>query len=133
MREVEASRFVAAPPTVVARVLTPRAVVAAEGSFDVREVAEGGPADGETLVRAGRRGVSIVFAFEERDDGVRYVQREGPLEELTTTIDYRAENEGTRLTARSELSVGPGPVERAAAWKRRGELKRALRTLAEQC
>lgn len=132
MREVEASRFVAAPPAVVARVLTPRAVVAAEGSFDVREVAEGGP-DGETLVRAGRRGVSIVFAFEERDDGVRYVQREGPLEELTTTIDYRSEDEGTRLTARSEIVVGPGPVERVAAWKRRGELKRALRGLAEQC
>ncbi|MFC5971709.1 SRPBCC family protein [Halomarina salina] len=132
MREVEVSQFVAAPPTVVARVLTPRAVVAAEGSFDVREIATDGP-DDETLVRAGRRGLSIVFAFEEQVDGVRYVQREGPLDELTTTITYRSENEGTRLTARSELSVGPSLVERAAAWKRRGELKRALRTLAEEC
>ena len=132
MREVEVSQFVAAPPAVVARVLTPASVVSAEGSFDVREVAEGAP-DDETLVRAERRGLSIVFAFEERADGVRYVQREGPLEELATTIAYRSENEGTRLTARSELSVGPSLVERVAAWKRRGELKRALRTLAEQC
>jgi hypothetical protein len=113
--------------------LTPTAVVEAEGSFDVREVA---PPEGEavtTLVRAGRRGVSIVFAFEELPDGLRYAQREGPLEELTTTLSYRPENEGTRIDARSTLAVGPWPVERLAAWKRRGELNRALRALAEEC
>jgi hypothetical protein len=130
MRTVEVSRFVRAPPSVVARALTPEAVVEAEGSFDVREVAPGD--DGETLVRAARAGLSMVFAFEEREDGVRYDQVDGPLETLTTTISYRAEDEGTRLTAESTLEAGIGPVERLAAWKRRGELNRALRTLAEE-
>jgi hypothetical protein len=137
MREVETSRFVAAPPAAVARALTPAAVVEAEGSFDVREVAPPeDDAEGEaatTLVRAGRGGVSIVFAFEELPDGLRYAQREGPLEELTTTLSYRPENEGTRIDARSTVAVGPWPVERLAAWKRRGELNRALRGLAEEC
>ncbi|MWG34468.1 SRPBCC family protein [Halomarina oriensis] len=136
MRTVEASRFVAAPPSVVARVLTPEAVIEAEGSFDVQEVAEGdadAEGDGETLVRAARAGLSMVFAFEDREDGLRYEQLDGPLETLTTTIDYRPENEGTRLTAESTLEAGIGPMERLAGWKRRGELKRALRNLDKQC
>ncbi|PSQ23803.1 polyketide cyclase, partial [Halobacteriales archaeon QS_9_67_17] len=47
MREVEVSRFVAATPAAVERVLTPEGIVAAEGSFTVREVRE---AEAGTLV-----------------------------------------------------------------------------------
>ncbi|MFD1513979.1 SRPBCC family protein [Halomarina rubra] len=135
MRTVEVSRFVAAPPSVVARVVTPRAVIEAEGSFDVQEVAEADEASetDQTLVRASKTGLSIVFAFEERADGLFYDQLDGPLETLTTTVSYSAENEGTRLTATSDLEAGIGPMERLAAWKRRGELKRALRNLDRQC
>lgn len=118
------SRFVPAPPVEVARVLTPETVVAAEGSFDVREVAESGEA---TLVRAGRLGVELRFRFERRDDGLAYDQVEGPLETLRTTVTCTPEDEGSRLTARSTVAVGgPAALDRLAAWKRRGELERAL-------
>ncbi|MFC7176746.1 SRPBCC family protein [Halosegnis marinus] len=130
MREVETDRFVAAPPAAVARALTPERVVEAEGSFTVRETRE---EDGATLVAAGRRGVGLLFRFEEREDGLEYEQIEGPLATLTTTLTYRAEDEGTRLTARSSVEAsGPGLLDRLAAWKRKGELKRALATLADE-
>ena len=129
--KVEVSRFVGAPPAVVERVLSPVTLVEAEGSFDVRNVTD--TADG-TRVRAGAHGVELVFEFDEREDGIEYVQREGPLDRLETVVTYAAENEGTRLRARSEVVVGgPGALDRLAAWKRRGELKRALSTLADTC
>jgi hypothetical protein len=127
MREVAVDRFVAAPPAEVARVLTPERLVAAEGSFTVREVREEGDA---TLVAAGRAGVELLFRFEPTDDGYVYEQVEGPLERLTTTVRYAPEDEGTRLSARSTVAVrGPGVLDRLAAWKRRGELRRALATV----
>ena len=125
------SRFVAAKPPVVARVLTPETVVESEGSFDVREVRE---TDDGTLVAAGRAGVELLFRFEPREDGLVYEQLEGPLESLTTTVTYAPEDEGTRLTARSTVAVrGPGPLSRLAAWKRKGELRRALAGIGERC
>jgi hypothetical protein len=127
MREVAVDRFVAAPPAEVARVLTPERLVVAEGSFTVREVRDDGDA---TLIAAGRAGVELLFRFEPTEDGLAYEQLEGPLERLTTTISYVPENEGTRLSARSSVAVrGPGVLDRLAAWKRRGELRRALRTI----
>lgn len=124
MHEVTVSRFVDAKPHEVARVLTPETVVACEGSFEVREVTE--DADG-TLVAAGRAGVELLLRFERHDDGVAYEQVEGPLERLETTITYAPKDHGTRLTARSSVAaVGPGVLDRLAAWKRKGELKRAL-------
>lgn len=118
------SRFVAAHPSEVARVLTPETVVAAEGSFDVREVTDS--PDG-TLVAAGRAGVELLFRFERRESGLAYEQLEGPLDTLRTTVTVTPEDEGSRLTARSAVAVrGPGPLDRLAAWKRRGELRRAL-------
>lgn len=124
MREVEVSRFVRASPVEVERALTPERLVEAEGSFTVREVRE--DEDG-TLVAAGRAGVELLFRFESTEDGLAYTQLEGPLERLATTVSYAPENEGTRLTARSEVAVrGPGVLDRLAAWKRKGELKRAL-------
>lgn len=118
------SRFVRASPVEVERALTPERLVEAEGSFTVREVRE--DEDG-TLVAAGRAGVELLFRFESTEDGLAYTQLEGPLERLATTVSYAPENEGTRLTARSEVAVrGPGVLDRLAAWKRKGELKRAL-------
>lgn len=130
MREVAVDRFVSAPPAEVARALTPERLIAAEGSFTVREVRQ---ADGATLVAAGRAGVELLFRFEPIDDGLAYEQLEGPLERLTTTISYAPEDEGTRLSAHSTVAVrGPGVLDRLAAWKRRGELRRALATLAAE-
>lgn len=130
MREVEVSRFVRASPPEVERLLTPETVVDAEGSFDVREVTE--RAEG-TLVAAGRAGVELLFRFKSRPDGLDYEQVEGPLDTLRTTVTFAPENEGTRLTARSTVAVhGPLPLDRLAAWKRRGELRRALAALERQ-
>lgn len=131
MREVELSRFVAAHPPEVARLLTPETVIAAEGSFDVRGVTS---EDDATLVTVGRAGLELRFRFEEREDGLVYDQLEGPLETLRTTITCEPENEGTRLRARSTVAVGgPGVVDRLAAWKRKGELRRALDGIEERC
>lgn len=131
MREVSVSRFVDAKPFEVERLLTPRTVVECEGSFDVREVTDSPEG---TIVAAGKSGVELLLRFEDRDEGVAYEQLEGPLESLRTTITYAPENHGTRLTARSEVAAaGPGVLDRLAAWKRRGELKRALAGIAARC
>lgn len=131
MREVSVDRFVDAKPFEVAALLTPETVVECEGSFDVREVTT--TSEG-TVVTAGRSGVELRLQFEDREDGLAYEQLEGPLERLSTTVTYAPENHGTRLTTRSEVAAGgPGVVERLAAWKRRGELKRALAGIAERC
>lgn len=134
MREVEVSRFVRATPTTLARVLTPAQVVDAEGSFEVMAVSDG--EDG-TLVTAGAKGLELTLRFEERENGVYYTQEggEGPFEEMETHIRVAAENEGSRVTARSAVGLGlpfPAVTDRVAAWKRRGELDRLLRTLADE-
>lgn len=131
MREVAVSRFVDASPYEVAKLLTPRTLVECEGSFTVREVTE--TSEG-TLVAAGRSGVEMLLRFEEREDGLAYEQVEGPLESLRTTVSYAAKDHGTRLTARSEVAAsGPSVLDRLAAWKRKGELKRALADLERRC
>lgn len=132
MREVEVSRFVRATPTELKRALTPAAVVEREGSFDVRDIRE---RESETYVTVGRRGLEFVLRFEEREDGLYYEQEgeAGPFESMTTTIGVRAEDDGSRVTARSSVAVDlPLPfADRIAGWKRRGELKRALAALSE--
>jgi hypothetical protein len=130
MRDVEVSRFVRASPQAVERALTPAAVVEYEGSFAVRDVEE---RDGTTYVTVGSRGLEFVLRFDPREDGVHYEQEgeAGPFEAMTTTVSVRAEDDGSRVTARSSVSLGlPVPfADRVAAWKRRGELKRALSNL----
>jgi hypothetical protein len=133
MREVEVSRFVRATPTAVERVLTPATVVESEGSFTVRDVTDG--ADG-TLVTAGARGLELTLRFEERPNGLHYTQAgsAGPFDAMTTDLTVAAENEGSRVTARSAVSLGlpvPALTDRIATWKRRGELERLLDALAE--
>ncbi|PSQ25221.1 polyketide cyclase [Halobacteriales archaeon QS_9_68_17] len=132
MTSVEVSRFVPALPAAVERALTPAAVVEYEGSFQVRDVDE---RDGEWLVTAGRAGVELTLRFERRGDDLYYEQQgsEGPLDRLETTLSLSPKNEGTRVTARSTVATGmplPSVTDRIAAWKRKGELERALDALA---
>jgi hypothetical protein len=129
MREVEASRFVQTYPDVVEDVLSPETVLEAEGSFALRDIAE----DGDQIT-VGGYGLELVFEFSSREDGIEYDQVDGPLETLQTTLRYEPKDEGTLLTARSEVAVGgPAVVDRIAAWKRRGELRRALDGIASEC
>lgn len=128
MREVEASQFVQTYPKRIAGTLSPDTVLEAEGSFSIRDI----DADGDRIT-VGGYGVELVFEFVARDNGIEYDQVEGPLETLRTTLTYEHENEGTRLTARSKVAApGPGFMDRLAAWKRRGELRRAVRGIAEE-
>jgi len=134
MREVEVSRFVPATPTAVERVLTPATVVESEGSFTVRDVTE---AEDGTLVTAGARGLELTLRFEDRPDGLHYTQAgsAGPFDAMTTDLTVEAENEGSRVTARSAVSLGlpaPALTDRLATWKRRGELNRLLDALAAE-
>lgn len=132
MREVAVDRFVAAFPAEVERALSPAALVEYEGSFRVLEVVE---EDDATVVTAGASGVGVTLRFESRDDGLRYEQvgDAGPFDAMWTDVTWRPENEGSRVAARSGVSLGlplARVSDRVAAWKRRGELERALRNLA---
>lgn len=123
------SRFVQAPPAAVDPLLSPIGLMDAEGSFEVRDVTDTGEG---TEVTVGGYGLELTFRFTEREDGIAYEQVSGPLRVLETTVTYAPENEGTRITARSRVAVGgPGVIDRLAAWKRRGELRRALRAVAD--
>ncbi|SNZ17646.1 Polyketide cyclase / dehydrase and lipid transport [Natronoarchaeum philippinense] len=133
MRTVEAAKFVGAPPDAVERVLTPRRIVEYEGSFTVRGVEERYDA---TVVTVGGPGLELRLRFEPRDRGYDYEQLDdgGPLDAMTTTLTYTPENEGTRVSASSSVSLGAPPAaltDRIAGWKRRGELDRLLDALAE--
>ncbi|WP_135366409.1 SRPBCC family protein [Halosimplex halophilum] len=132
MREVTVERFVGATPAEVRRALDPAVVVEYEGSFEVLEIEE---RDDATFVTAGARGVGVTLRFESREGGLRYEQvgDAGPFDEMWTDIDWDPENEGSRVTARSSVSLGlpvAAVTDRVAAWKRRGELDRALDRLA---
>ncbi|WP_135807160.1 SRPBCC family protein [Halorussus marinus] len=132
MREVEATTFVPESPTVVRRALAPAAVVEYEGSFDVRGVEE---TDDGWTVTAGARGLTMHLDFEEREDGLAYRQRGdgGPFDAMETTVSVEPEDEGSRVRMRSRVSLGlplSAVTDRVAAWKRRGELRRALDALA---
>jgi hypothetical protein len=132
MREVEVSRFVRATPTELEQVLTPASMVEYEGSFRVLDVREDGDT---TYVTAGARGLEMTLRFEEQVDGLSYVQEgeAGPFDAMETTVRVASEDEGARVTARSAVSLGlplSGLTDRVAAWKRRGELERALDALA---
>lgn len=132
MREVTVERFVAATPVEVERALSPTALVEYEGSFEVREVESG---DEETVVTADARGVGVTLRFVDGEGGLRYEQvgDAGPFDAMWTEVSWAPENEGTRVTATSGVRLGlPFAVvwDRVGAWKRRGELERALRALA---
>ncbi|MEF8807549.1 SRPBCC family protein [Natronomonas sp.] len=131
MREVTVSRFVSARPAAVHRILSPEAVVAAEGTFTVAGVEE---TDDGTVVTATGPGMAIPFRFEPREDGLWYTAEGdvGPFDRMETRVTVAPEDEGSRITIRSTVSLNlPLPfANRIAAWKRRGELQRAIETLA---
>lgn len=133
MREVEVSRFVRATTAEVERALSPARVVEYEGSFEVLDITT---VDDATVVEAGDRGLRMALRFEPREDGIYYEQKreEGPFEEMWTHLQWTNEDDGSRVTARSGVSLRlPLSLvsDRVAAWKRRGELRRALGRLAD--
>jgi ligand-binding SRPBCC domain-containing protein len=133
MREVTLSRFVRATPAELRQRLSPAAVVEAEETFRAEAVDE---RDDATLVTAVGGGLQLSLRFESRADGLYYRQegQEGPFEAMETWLTFAPENEGSRLTARSRVSLGlpfAALTDRIAAWKRRGELERALTNVAE--
>lgn len=133
MRETEVSRFVGATPAELEDVLEPARVVEFEGSFEVLDVES---LDGATRVTAGGGGVVMALRFEPRADGLYYEQADeaGPFDAMWTRIEWAREDEGSRVTATSGVSLGlplSGLTDRVAAWKRRGELRRALAALAD--
>jgi hypothetical protein len=134
VREVSAARVLSASPPVVRRRLDPVTLVEYEGSFDVVGSREEGDA---TVVRAGGGGLELALRFEPRDDGYYYTQegRAGPFDAMETWVRVTPADDGrgTRVALRSRVSLGlplPGLTDRVAAWKRRGELRRALDRLA---
>ena len=134
MRTVEASRLLRAQPAAVERLLTPGTIVEYEGSFTVRGVEE---TDDGWVVTAGSRGLQLALRFERLEDDAGFYYEldgeDGPLEVMETTLTFAPENEGTRVTARSTVHMGLRPAgiaDRLAAWKRSGELRRALAQLA---
>jgi len=132
MRTVEVSRFVRASRPAVERLLTPETLLDYEGTFRVRDVTE---TEEGIIVTAGAAGMETEFVFEDREDGLEYRQRgrAGPFRAMETEMEVTPENEGVRVTMRSSVSLNlPLPfADRIAAWKRRGELRRALSRLAD--
>ena len=133
MREVEVSEFVLARPPAVHRALSPAAMVAAEGTFDVAERRED---EAGTAVVASAPGVTVLLRFEEHRDGLAYTAEGevGPFDHLETEVAVEPERNGSRVTMRSTVSLNlPLPfADRIAAWKRRGEIRRALGELTDE-
>jgi hypothetical protein len=79
--------------------------------------------------------MSVPLRFESTDEELRYTAEGevGPFEHLETRVTVADESNGSRLTMQSTVSLNlPLPfADRIAAWKRRGELRRAIDELAE--
>jgi len=133
MREVERTGFVDATPAELDRHLSPRRVIEHEGTFSVVDTDRTGE---ETRVSARGGGMQVVFAFEQRTDGLDYRQvgAEGPFETMSTTLTYESERHGSEVTVRSTVGLGlplAAITDRVAVWNRRGELDRLLDGLAD--
>lgn len=128
MRTVSVTRRVGAPVAAVLDALDPMAIIDAEGTFNALDVEETGD---ETRVLARGGGMEVVFSFTETAQGYEYEQHgeAGPFETMRTTLAVSAEDEGARIEMESAVSLGlpfASVTDRIAAWKRRGEMKRAL-------
>jgi len=132
MREVEAERFVAATPDALRRLLSPATLVESEGSFVVRGTRS---EDDATVVTVAGGGLEFDLRVTETADGWRYEQagQRGPFAAMETEVTVAAANEGSRIRAVSRVSLGLllPLADRAAGWKRRGELQRLLDAIAE--
>lgn len=133
MREVERSRFVPTRPRELQASLDPARIVDYEGSFSVESVTE---ADAGTLLTVSGPGLAFELRFEPIENGFYYTQagEAGPFESMETWLAVAPEDEGSRVSMRSAVSLGvPLPfADRIAAWKRAGELERALDRLASE-
>ena len=135
MRTVEVSQEFETKPSAVGRALDPTSVVEYEGSFNVLDVEDRGE---DYLIIAGGSGLQMTLRFEEHEQSVFYELEEAegqPLATMETTISYRGTDDGTAVTAVSEVSMGLRPAavtDRLAAWKRKSELQRALDALADE-
>lgn len=131
MRTVESSRFIRASPPTIERLLTPETLLDYEGTFTVKDLTE---TDSGVVVTAGTTGMETEFVFRETEDGMAYRQRgsAGPFRAMETRVEMSPENDGTEVLMESSVSLNlPLPfADRVAAWKRRGELRRALERLA---
>lgn len=127
MREVEKSRVVPKTTRELFRLLDPVRIVDYEGSFSVESTND---TEAGTTVEVTGPGISFTLRFEPIDRGYYYTQDDdaGPFEEMETWLTIEPENEGSRVTIRSAVSIGlPLPFsDRIAAWKRKGELERVL-------
>ena len=133
MREVEVTRFVPLTIRELERVLSPRELIEYEGTFTVDAVTERAEGDG-WHVTATAGGVEAAFHVTEREDGYQYEQvgQQGPFESMATTLSMARRNEGSDVSLRSTVSLGlplAALTDRVAAWKRRGELERAVDAL----
>lgn len=132
MRTVEVSRRIAATPTEIRHQIDPARLVELEGTFTVVDITDG---DDVTTVTGRGGGMSVEFRFEETEEGYRYEQagEAGPFETMETEVALEPKDEGSIARMISTVSLGL-PLstisDRIAAWKRRGELKRALKQLA---
>lgn len=130
-----ARRSVRAPPAEVERALTPERFVENEGSFHVTATRE----EGETTVLTVAGGGLEFDVRAERtpDGGLRYEQagEAGPFAAMETEVSFTPVDDRTRVTAVSRVSLGlplAAVTDRLAAWKRRGELRRALDAFARE-
>lgn len=142
MREIERSRFVPTRPDELLGALAPARIVEYEGSFSVDSIERiEGEGQGEetdegeaTLVTVSGPGIAFALRFEPLDRGYYYTQagEAGPFEAMETWLTVDPEDEGSRVTVRSAVEIGlPLPLsDRLAAWKRNGEVERALNRLA---
>jgi len=131
MREVERTRFVRIRPRELGALLDPARIVEYEGSFSVDSVTE---TDAGTRLTVSGPGLAFELRFEPIEEGFYYAQagEAGPFESMETWLTVAPEDEGSRVSMRSMVSLGaPLPfADRIAAWKRAGELERALDRLA---
>ena len=131
MKSVEVSRHIDASPEAVASYLTPETIILLEGTFSIHSVEE---EHDDVLVEAKAKGVSATFRFEELAAGYRYEQagEEGPFDEMETTLRYEPKGDGVTVIMTATISLGIRPralFERIGAWKRKGEMDRALKSL----
>ena len=133
MRTVTVTGRVGSPPAAVLDYLDPMTIVDVEGTFTALDVSE---SDGRSEVVARGGGMEVVLEFVATETGYEYEQRgdNGPFETMRTTLAVTPDDEGSTITMESTVSLGlPLAVvsDRIAAWKRRGELKRAIRAIDE--
>ncbi len=131
MRTVEVTRQIGAPPAEVRHHVDPARLIELEGTFTVVDVTDG---EDVTTITARGGGMEVEFLFEETEDGYRWEQagEAGPFEAMESEFAISAKDEGSLVRMESSVSLGL-PVDaisdRIAGWKRRGELKRALKHL----